>query len=321
MRAWIEGFADQLRRPVELELPSNIPQPPRSLIALGMGGSAIGAQMAAGLISDHSPIPIYLQSQPGLPAFASSKDVVIAVSYSGNTDETLKATREALDRGISVVAITCGGQLEELVGNQAPLIRLPGGISPRAAFGHLFSSFLHACGKFGLTKLPSDLENIASQLEQRSAEYLDEKGEEAKLAERLVDGLPVIIGSGPTTPVAHRFRCQLNENAKMVAFDDELPEMNHNSVVGWADEAREKHLIGIAIKGGWDDRSTGTLKLLEPLVADWIELEGSGNNLAERLLDLVHRTDAISWHCARLKGVDPVSVRMIDELKAHLAID
>ena len=211
-----------------------------NIVFTGLGGSAIGADIIKGYIGDEIDIPIFVNRNYSLPKFVNSSTLVFAVSYSGNTEETLAAYAEAVKRGANIVVITSGGKLRELAQkNKNILVVIPGGYPPRCALGYSFIPGVTILSKLGIVK--SKKEEI-----KKSAQFLDnmqkkELSPNAKgkniaknIAKKIYKRFTAIYASSTLESIATRWRGQLAENAKTLSSSHVLPEMNHNEIVGWA---------------------------------------------------------------------------------------
>ena len=330
----LERFPQQLREaikigqaPVELPVPEGL----KAVVVLGMGGSGISGDVVASLVADSLSIPILSIKGYRLPRFVDKSTLVFAVSYSGNTEETLDCVEQALDRGAPVVAIASGGKLAEIAAERGlPLFEVPAGFQPRAALGYLFVPVLSALERIGLVHgLVEDTGAACEMLEERVREYgvaapLGDNPAK-RLARDLMGFLPVVYGSeGPLAVAALRWKAQFNENSKVPAFYNWFPELNHNETVGWhhmKDICSRCHLI---VLRGRDEhprvarRIEITLDLIKDDVAHVTQVLARGANNVERLLDLICFGDHTSVFLALALEQDPTPVGRIEELKRRL---
>jgi glucose/mannose-6-phosphate isomerase len=265
-----------------------------------------------------------------MPSFVGSNTFVIACSYSGNTEETLAATRDAIDRGAKVLAVTSGGELAELVQRRGfPLIKIPGGQPPRTALGHLFVPLAVACGKLGYVD-PPDVESTATLLEACAEDWgpsAPSSGNQAKtLAAYLFGRMPVIYGLGDWQGmVANRWKSQFNENAKIMASAQTFPELNHNEIMGWqlADRQNVKHWAVVMLESGDESarlvtRARVTRDVLRG-ISECFTVTARGETLLEKMLTLTFCGDFVSLYLAALNEVDPETIDAINTLKKTLA--
>ncbi len=315
----------------ELEWPS-AHSPVRHVAILGMGGSAIGGALLRGLVVGDCAVPITIVRDYTLPASVRGSDcLVIGCSYSGNTEETLSALAEALERGTRPVAITTGGKLAALAQERGiPLLRFDYRSQPRAALGYSFTLLLGLFCRLGLAPDHSaDLEEAIRVMEA----WQDEIGPEVptarnaakSLASQLADRLPVAIGAGFLVAVANRWKTQFNENSKHWAFFGALPEFHHNTVVGLGipPHVRERALAlmlrsdldYLRVQARWE--VTRELFQRECVAAE--TFRGRGESRLAQMLSLIHFGDYVSFYLAMLNGVDPTPVETIVFLKRRLA--
>src|SRR4051812_3459100 len=215
---------------------------PGGLIVAGMGGSAAGARLAVAALGSRLTRPLVVSDGYSLPGWAGPGTLVFASSYSGNTEETLAAYDDALERGAPrLVATTGGGLAERARRDGVPVIPLPGGFQPRAAIGYALVSALEAAALAGAAApLRDEIEAAADLAEALTTEWGpggDEDSEAKAIARALHGTVPVVAGAELAAAAAYRWKCQFNENAALPAFASMLPEADHNEVVGW-DAAR-----------------------------------------------------------------------------------
>jgi glucose/mannose-6-phosphate isomerase len=299
------------------------------LVVAGMGGSAIGGALARAALGDHASRPIFITRAYGLPTWTTPDTMVLCASYSGETEETLACYESAGALGARRTVVTTGGRLAEMArGDGVPVIPLPGGFQPRAAVAYLIVAALEVAAQCGAgPRLTSEIDVAASHIEQLVAEWGPDAPEES-LAKQIARGLhqtiPVIAGAGLTTPIAYRWKTQINENAKQPAFSHELPELDHNEIAGW-EGAREMGRFAAVFLDDSDahprvkERMDLTERLISDNAAASFRVETRGQTAIERVISLVLLGDLVSIYLAALRGVDPGPVKAIDELKAALA--
>src|SRR4051812_18056097 len=216
---------------------------PGGLVVAGMGGSAIGGRLARAILGERATRPIVMANDYGLPAWTTPDTTVLCASYSGNTEETLAAYDAASALGARRVVVTTGGKLAELArADGVPVIPIAGGMQPRVAVAYMTVAALEVAAACGAApSLHSEIDVAAAHAERLVEEWGPDGPEDSlakAVARRLHGTIPVIAGSGITAPVAYRWKTQVNEMAKTHAFAHELPELDHNELVGW-DGARE----------------------------------------------------------------------------------
>ena len=289
---------------------------PGGLIVCGMGGSAVGGDLAAGAIGARATAPIRTVRGYGLPGWAGPGTLVLCASYSGETEETLACFEAAGAAVAPRVALTTGGSLAERARAEGvPVIGVPAGMQPRAAVVYMLVAALEtaaACGaapslRGEIEAAPAALEGLAEEAEA--------------LAERLVGRVATVYGAELTAPVAMRWKTQLNENAKVPAFHGELPEANHNEVCSYADADMPLTLVLLEAPGQ-HERVAARFDATEAVAADaGVPVEtvaARGDGAVAHVMSLVHIGDLASVHLAYALGRDPTPVEAIADLKSRL---
>jgi len=276
-------------------------------------------------------VPIVTNRDYTAPAFVNAETLIIASSYSGNTEETLAAFDEASKRGASLLAITTGGQLAQRARElRVPLLTFRYQSQPRAALGYSLVSLIGVVQKLGFIGDKSDdLEEaiaVMESLQEEIGETTPVTENPAKqLAKRLCGRLPVIYGSGYLAEVAHRWTTQLNENAESWSFFEQLPELNHNAVVGYQfpKELAEKVVV-VMLTSSLDHprnkvRSQVTQEVLARQGVACEVVSARGESPLVQMLSAIHFGDYVSYYLALLYEIDPTPVKVIDYLKERLA--
>jgi len=302
------------------------------VLCLGMGGSAAGGSFLSSLANDDGPLPVLSHADAALPCWVTSDWLVLATSYSGNTAETLSATRTAIAHGFTVVVVATGGELAGLAEthDHVHLVGAPGGQPPRSAFGHIFGRQVSLLRSLNL--LPQGQEDAGMFDRLRAASRLhdprdNDEGGVAALAEALLERSVALLGPTELAPVLTRFKNQLNENSGRFARIGVVPEMNHNEVVAWggtgdvADPTVADQAVLLLTWRGMQaevrSRIAWMVQHLETEAA-W-QLVGEGPTLLEAMLYHSIVMDWLSVTLAVLAGKDPTSIGPISSLKAHLA--
>ena len=319
-----------------------LPAAPSGLVICGMGGSAIGGDLVLGSLPNLD-VPAAVVRGYELPRWVDAHTLVIAVSYSGDTAETLACVEEALARGCAPVCICSGGRLAELAAiNDLPHVAIPGGQQPRAALGLLAGPVLAACEVAGLCGPQQGAVAETVELLRRGNDELGPDAPEEAIQPGARPGLPqrqiakplarqlherqvCIYGAGPTVAAARRWKGQVNENAKAPAFFNELPELDHNELMAWTSLPHVSQSTAVVFlnDGEHDDR----LVLRAELTANVLEEHGvlvehvwaHGPGRLARLFSLVQLGDYVSFYLALLYGVDPSPVAAIQKFKEQLA--
>lgn len=299
--------------------------------AAGMGGSAIGGDLVASAYETSLPSPMVTVRGYHLPEWLSSRSLLFAVSYSGNTEETISCLNEALVRGCQVVCISSGGTIADIASSKdLPFIKVPNNLQPRAAIGYLSIPIAACLESLGLAAdVEADVQETAAVLSLLSELYSPEvpttDNPAKQLAMELFEKIPVIYGTEVTAMAARRWKCQINENSKALAFYNEFPELNHNEIVGWEHPGAlmEKFKV-IYLKDEHfhpqnKKRLDVTRELLKNYVGEIYEHMCAGRSRLARVFSSIYLGDYVSLYLAILYGVDPSPVVRIEELKRKLA--
>lgn len=301
------------------------------VVVLGMGGSAIAGDMLRVLMQRESAVPVFNVRQYELPPFIDERTLLIACSFSGNTEETLSAFEQALATPARKLAITSGGRLLATArANGVPAFTFTFAGEPRAALGFSLMPLLAVAGKAGFMQgVGRDVEEALAVMERQLGaigEQVPAADNAAKrLAERLHGRLPVIYGAGFLTEVAHRWKTQLNESSKVWCFYEELPEANHNAIVGYGlpGEIAERAFVVFLRSGSLPPRVLLRYEFCQRALraagVDFEEMEAPGESALAQMLACVLFGDYVSYYLALLNEVDPTPTTVIDELKAWLA--
>lgn len=307
---------------IGLFFPELTPGAISNIIISGMGGSGISGNIVRDMVSDTLPIPIIVNKSTRLPLFAGENTLLVVVSYSGNTEETVSVFRQGLARKIPMVAITSGGTLEhEARGNEIPVIKLPEGYPPRTALPHLLFSVYITLERAGLVPVfdPGDIVKALRRLVQQLSPQMGVARNIAKqCALKLRDLEPHVYIWERYGSVALRWRSQLNENAKIMAISGIYPEINHNEIVGWHKDTR---MNPAALLLRTEDEPEPILKHIEftshifKRKGRLIEVFAEGATPMEKILSLILIGDYTSVYLAVMNEIDPTPVDIIEELK------
>ena len=313
-----------------LELPPEYRQV-NKVVVLGIGGSAIGGDLLRALAEPECALPIVTNRDYTVPAFVNAETLVIASSYSGNTEETLTAFDKASKRGAALLVITTGGKLAQRARELgAPLLTFRYQSQPRAALGYSLVSLIGVMQKLGFIGDKSgDLEEAITVMEALQEEIRETvpivENPAKQLAKRLYGRLPVIYGSGYLAEVAHRWKTQLNENAKAWSFFEQLPELNHNAVVGYQfpEELAERTLVVMLASSLDHPRHKARFQVTQEILTKhgiaYETIEARGESPLAQMLSAIHFGDYVSCYLAMLYKVNPTPVEVIDDLKERLA--
>ena len=312
-----------------LELPPEYRQV-NNIVVLGMGGSAIGGDLLRALAEPECALPIATNRDYTVPAFVNAETLVIASSYSGNTEETLSAFAQARERGAKLLAITTDGKLAQQARElRVPLLTFRYQSQPRAALGYSLVSLIGVVQKLGfIGDKAADLEEAAVVLEALQEEIRETvpvtKNPAKQLAKRLYGHLPVIYGAGCLAEVAHRWKTQFNENAKAWSFFEPLPELNHNAVVGYQfpKDLAERILVVMLVSSLDHPRHKARFQVTQEILTRYgiacETIEPRGESPLAQMLSAIHFGDYVSYYLALLYEIDPTPVKVIDYLKKRL---
>lgn len=298
------------------------------VVFIGMGGSSIGGRLVRDWLWEESEVPLVVSNGYHVPGHVKEDTLVIAVSYSGNTEETLSSFKEAAEMGASIVAITSGGLLESEAREKGiPVIFLPAGLKPRAALPYLFFSIASTMNRLGLIlKSWEEVDEAIRVLKGLRGEIAyDVPSTEnlaTELASKLVGHVPVVYGSELLSGVAYRFGTQLNENSKVPAFSGFFPELFHNVILSSQAPRETFELLRLVLlrdSAGEDAKMTRRIdrfkELMEPGVSGIEEVRALGTGRLARILSMTYLGDFVSVYLGLLNGVDPSSEDAIAELK------
>jgi glucose/mannose-6-phosphate isomerase len=293
------------------------------LMVCGMGGSAIGGELAAAALGDRLTRPLISVRGYELPSWATPEWTVLCSSYSGNTEETLACFEAAEALGARRLVVSTGGQLTAQAREAGvPVVGLPGIFQPRVAVAYMFVAAAEAAALAGVApRVRTEIDAAAAFLEGRRDEI---KAQAAEIAAGLDSAIAVIFGSDLTAPIAKRWKTQVNENAKLLAFAAELPEADHNEICGWSPDGGAERMAAVFLEDCDQHprerrRFELTAGLLEAEAAAVVRQETVGETRVERLLWATLLGDLVSLEMARLRGVDPESIAAIDKLKEGMA--
>jgi glucose/mannose-6-phosphate isomerase len=302
------------------------------VVVLGMGGSGIAGDVLAALTAPSSPVPVVVVKDAVVPAFVGSSTLVIALSFSGSTAETIAGATEALERGARLVSVTSGGQLADLTasGGGGVLAVDPAIPMPRAALGAMVAPVLAVAEDTGVLVGARDQLAAAVLQLRRRAQALSRTDNVAEhLARTIGRTWPLVYGAGPLGAVAAvRWKNQVNENAKAPAFHHTLPEVCHNELCGWGQhgDVTRQVLTLVELRHGFEEADIARRfeliddQMLE-VVADICVVEAEGDGPLAQLMDLVLVGDVTSLHMAADAGVDPGPIPALDAMKAGLVSD
>ena len=309
----IKNFPAQCKEALSLPRGLSVPGEIKNIIVLGMGGSAIGGDLLRICMHD-SPVPVYVNRDYKVPDFVNDKTLVFAVSYSGNTEETLAAYRDAYTKKAKIIAITSGGELGDEFDQ---VIKIPSGLQPRAALGYLFFPMLGILHNMNLVRVKNQDLNEMFELLKKADKFTDDG---MALSKKLKDKVPIIYASEMFGPVAFRWKTQINENSKQPAFYNVFSEMNHNEIAGY--QGMDKKFTVIMIRDKYDhERIKKRMDICRNIMSDKVEVtevNTQGSSLLARMFSTIYLGDFVSYHLAIWNRVDPGPVNIIEGMKKKL---
>jgi glucose/mannose-6-phosphate isomerase len=318
------GLPDQLRDALwRIETARLEPAESAGVMICGMGGSAIGGDLAEAALGDRLTKPLVVTRGYELPSWLTPDWTVLCSSYSGNTEETLACFEAAEALGARRIVVSTGGQLVDGAREAGvPVVGLPGIFQPRVAVAYMFAIAAEVAALAeAAPRIRTEIDTAAAFLE-REREVLKAKASE--IASQLGSAPTVIYGSDLTTPIARRWKTQLNENAKTLAFAAELPEADHNEICGWSEGSGADGAAAVFLED-CDQHPRERLRFeltaaaVAAQAAATVRLETVGESRVERLLWATWLGDLASLAVAEQRGVDPEDIVAIDRLKEGMS--
>lgn len=334
MTSLVDRLPDMLEEGWLAAEPVNIPRPEKisNVIIAGMGGSAISGDIVNSILKDKVNIPVIVNRGYKCPRFAGKETLFIAVSYSGNTEETLSSYKEAIAAKANIVAISSGGDLKELSEkNGNTHISIPGGQPPRSALGYLLAPILNVLSKTGMARdIKQDIDDTKKLLKQlgkkRTLSVATRENEAKQLAVKLAGKAPVImVSDGVAYAAGLRWKTQLNENSKVTAQLSVFPELNHNDMVNYSFLKPGSHNYQfILLRDDADlERMKKRIEITKSLISGFVggitEIHPDGKSPLERVMSLIQLGDYVSVYLGIAAGIDPTPVDIIEKLKKELA--
>jgi len=303
---------------------------PENIIIAGMGGSGIGGDLLKDWAKNKLTIPIEVNRDYHLPAYANEKTLVLIISYSGDTEESLSAFLEGLKRQCMVYCISSGGTLLKYAEKlKVPYLQVPGGMPPRAALPYLFVPLLVFMEKVGLVSgVTEEITEALTVLEKISKDNSPDKPVKNNFSKTLASSIgetaPVVYGFGFYRGVAQRFKQQFNENSKSPAKWEYFPELDHNEIVGWETSGKASECFSIIFTRDGDEpveiksRIETTKQIMKKAGLKMFDIEAQGKSDLAKMLSIIVVGDFASVYLAVLRGVDPTPVKTINHLKDTL---
>jgi glucose/mannose-6-phosphate isomerase len=301
---------------------------PDRVLVCGVGGSAIGGDILCEWMSTLSEVPCHVSRSYSVPSSTGKGTLVLAASYSGNTEETLSMFNESKKRSAKGVVLSSGGKLTvQAAKSDVPVAKLPKGMTPRASVGYLLGAMIGSLERVGLVSEKKQIEEAVRVLEGvvATSRAIVPTADNAakKMAHQLYGSIPVIVGYDISRPIAKRWANQFNENSKTLSFSSELPELNHNEIVGWMKDSRSKGFSAIFLdhdhaSPAMQKRTTATKEMFRR-VAQVHDVRAQGKAPLAQMLSLLLFGDYVSVYLGLLGSEDPSSNEPIDELKRILS--
>ena len=309
----IKDFPKQCRE--ALGLPKGISASGKinNIVIAGMGGSAMGGDLLKIYLSNTN-IPVYVNRDYKVPNFVDENSLVFAVSYSGNTEETLSALNAAKEKKAQIIGITSGGKLAE---ECEKVVNIPSGLQPRAALGYLFFPMLGILHNTNIIRVKNDELNEMMGILKQTNKF-NEQGEE--LSKKLKEKIPIIYASEALGAIAFRWKTQINENAKMPAFYNVFSEMNHNEIAGYKSMDHKFSVVMILDKND-NDRVKKRMNICKEIMEEYVEVEEvetQGESLLARMFSAIYLGDFVSYYLAVWNRADPGPVEIIEEMKGKI---
>lgn len=325
MKELIEKFSEQLKEALAIGRTAKLnlgAQTYSQVVINGLGGSGIGASILSDYVKDKLSIPLLVNKTYDIPKHVGAHTLFIACSYSGNTEETIAAYRSAKAKKATVVCVTSGGELLQLaIKHKQPYIQIPAGNPPRASLGYSMVQLLYILYYAKLISLSSEREILSAiQMLETSTKQIQKKA--FALTQTLKNQFIAIYANDGYEGLAVRFRQQLNENSKVLAWHNIVPEMTHNEIVGWRQSHPNVHVLFCYHKEDYP-RNMARLqylkKVLKSYKANLSDIELKGDNYWQKAFYFIHLTDWISVYLADINQQDAGEVKVIDGLKKMMA--
>lgn len=323
MKELIEKFPSQLEEALAIATAAKLGLKKNAytqVVISGLGGSGIGGTILQDFLSPISTVPIVVNKSYSIPNFIHAKTLFIACSYSGNTEETLAAFEAAKAKMATIVCVSSGGRLLELAKkNKLAYIQIPSGFPPRSCIGYSLIQLLAVVDQAGIVPFPEkEIKGIIKKLTEQSS---DINREAASMAIELVNKhIAIYIGEG-YEGLAIRFQQQIQENSKMLAWHNVIPEMTHNEIVGWVQRNPMIAVVHCYHKSDFP-RNQRRRKYLQQVLDSYkvfqSSMEMTGKTYWETAFHFIHFTDWVSYHLAANRKRDAVEVRVIDGLKKEM---
>ena len=325
MNSYIEDFTNHIKEAIEIgnnSVFSSAKNPISNILICGLGGSGIGGTIVKDLLSKKISIPITVSKGYDIPAFVNKSTLVIACSYSGNTEETLIALEKCIEKDAEIAIVTSGGALKKIAEEKKlNHIIIPGGHPPRAMFGYGFTGLFFVLKNYNIIdeSFISDFKTGINLLEKEQSDII----KKAKaLSEKMYKTTPIIYVAEGFEGVAIRLRQQINENSKMLCWHHVVPEMNHNELLGWRTNVDNLSVLYLRNKSDFYRNST-RIEINQSVIKNYTEniseIWSNGDSDLQNTLYHINLGDWISWFLSELNNVDAIEIDVINFLKEELS--
>ena len=296
-----------------------------SIVVTGLGGSAISADLMSNFLGSELTIPFFVNRNYHLPSFADKNTLLIVSSYSGNTEETVSAFNEGIIKKCGIICITTGGKIGKTASeNSIPTVKVVPGFQPRYSLGLSFFSLLKILQELNIiSSQDSIVTKIITLWKEKGIQLSNEPNEAIDIAHGLIGFIPIIYSAADVTSAAgYRLKCQFNENSKLHAFHNVIPELNHNEIIGW-ESFQEKQFnakLILILDKTYHPQIKKRFDITASLISsEKIYLESNEEDFKVRIMDLIYLGDWISYYLALFRGFDPTEIKNINTLKEKLA--
>lgn len=324
MEKLIAAFIDNIEEALLIAKNASFQQPKnqiKNIVIIGMGGSGIGGKLVSLWVQNEIKVPVQCFNDYTIPSYIDENTLVIASSYSGNTEETLMFTKDAFNKGAQIIGICSGGELETFCKqNKFDCVVVPGGNPPRTALAFSIVQLSNILVQLGFISdsILSNLKTAKTLIQDKNEQI---RQEAMKLAEFVNGTVPVLYATTPYEAVLIRARQQFNENSKLLSWTNVIPEMNHNELVGWGGGDSRFSAVYFDtndILPRNEKRAEITLEVIASKTKLMV-VKAEGNNFVERSIYLIHLVDWASFYLAQIKNVDTFEIKIIDRLKSELS--
>ncbi|MGB1041369.1 MAG: bifunctional phosphoglucose/phosphomannose isomerase [Flavobacteriales bacterium] len=325
MIQFISKFTTQLQEAYEIGSNSDLKTTNKkitSVIICGLGGSGIGGKIVSQIAEQYANVPFVTHNTYSLPNFVDENTLVIISSYSGNTEETVSAFKEALKRNSEIACVTSGGEIQKIANeNSINCTVIPGGNPPRAMLTYSLTQLFFILNNYGIINgdFKTDLTSSISLLDNEVEEI---KAEAKKVTEIIKNKTILIYTDVSFEGVGTRFKQQLNENSKTLAYSNIIPEMNHNELLGWSGGS---DLFSVVFLRNDSDNKRNQIRMeiskdiISKKTNSVVEIFSKGESIIEKTFYHILLTDWISYYLSEEYGVDSIEIATIDFLKNELS--